>query len=66
MATTNIPDKYTTFDKKAQAHGWRKGVHKVPKWTKVGWSWSWACELVLLFALQLEILSRDQLRTVSA
>jgi hypothetical protein len=30
-----LQDKYTTFDKKAQANGWRKGVHKVPKWTKV-------------------------------
>ena len=35
VSHTDFPDKYTTFDKKAQAHGWRKGVHKVPKWTKV-------------------------------
>ncbi|CCF57940.1 hypothetical protein KAFR_0D02920 [Kazachstania africana CBS 2517] len=26
-------DKYTVFDKKAK--GYRKGIHKVPKWTKV-------------------------------
>lgn len=26
-------DKYTIFDKKSQ--GYRKGVHKVPKWTKL-------------------------------
>jgi hypothetical protein len=29
-------DKYTTYDPKHQQHKWRKGVHKVPKWTKVG------------------------------
>jgi hypothetical protein len=26
-------DKYTLFDKKAK--GYRKGVHKLPKWTRV-------------------------------
>ena len=26
-------DKYTVFDKKAR--GYRKGIHKVPKWTKL-------------------------------
>ncbi|CAK9782896.1 mitochondrial 54S ribosomal protein YmL31 [Cutaneotrichosporon oleaginosum] len=28
-------DKYTTYDPKYQQHKWRKGVHKVPKWTKL-------------------------------
>lgn len=28
-----MADKYTTFDPKAR--GYRKGIHKVPKWTKV-------------------------------
>lgn len=31
---TLTADKYTTFDRNAR--GYRKGVHKVPKWTKVG------------------------------
>lgn len=26
-------DKYTMFDRKAR--GYRKGVHKLPKWTRV-------------------------------
>lgn len=29
----NPKDKYTVFDPKAR--GWRKGIHKVPKWTRV-------------------------------
>lgn len=30
----DIPDKYTTFT--PHERGYRKSVHKVPKWTKVG------------------------------
>ncbi|KAF8540582.1 mitochondrial ribosomal protein L31-domain-containing protein [Trichophaea hybrida] len=32
-AEMEAKDKYTLFDRKAR--GYRKGVHKVPKWTRV-------------------------------